>query len=423
MIPEFLLDINAKTGLETPQIVLEWEFEAGVETPLTEGVPWLWDNLYIRRSDYRFPEDISEGTVILSESYSSNPTVNLGDITSLIPFKYYYYSFILEYTTHSASPLLNEFDISRLGTNFYSECQNAPEVLLTGTDATTNVGSPIVTIPAPVAPALGFIGSEVEAGFIFEVDDGGIDDGFYEILSVDSDTQITLTSNLGAATVATCDYNVYSNHEKVWILTNKYERTRVLYRYDTGTGMVDYKIDPSAILDDNEEIEAIAHAGQRSVGEIGIVTNYRYISIPMYNETPTTADVINEWDLDMMVAGYRITGAAYYYSAPDDFILILDSNNLEYVVINEATGIAVGNFDVSALDEVTQSTLCGISIIDGTGIVLLGNRNYVYMFNGFINPTSADVVGVVYTRYLITNDFYVGLDSLLSFFNHIGCIL
>ena len=88
MEPEFLSYISACVGLETPQIVLGWEFEDGVETPLTEGVPWNWDNLYIRRSDYRFPEDISEGTVILSEAFSSSPTVNLGDITSLIPFKY-----------------------------------------------------------------------------------------------------------------------------------------------------------------------------------------------------------------------------------------------------------------------------------------------------------------------------------------------
>jgi len=90
MGPEFITEAEAVTALETPQILLAWSFDSDLTSPLS-GIPWLWDNMVVRRSKHRFPEDETDGDSVLSEAYSNFPTTNLSDTN----IDYYSISYII----------------------------------------------------------------------------------------------------------------------------------------------------------------------------------------------------------------------------------------------------------------------------------------------------------------------------------------
>jgi hypothetical protein len=400
MEPEFLTAIAAKTGLETPQVLVSWTFDDDYETPLTSGVPWLWETLYLRRSAYRYPEAISEGTSVLTEAFSTTPTASVGDITSLTELAQYYYSLFFAYRQHSSSTLVLDRDVSRLGSNFTGLCYEQAPVLQTGTDGTTNMGSPLFTIPAPVLPALGFRGNHIEAGFIFQIADGGADDGYYRIVSVDSDTQVTLDTPLGVNAAGTVNYNVYSDHKKFWIGCNSHDGLKTLYRYDSKTCMVDFKIVLNDVLAGTEQVRDIAYANHIA-GMVGVITNLRYIKLPYNDETPTTADIVLQLAFGtILTSGFNVRSAKYATGAPGSLI-ILDSQHLEIVVCSEATGVVASTYDISGLDEVTAATLGGVAYDPvGSGVnayLLVANRNYIYSFDVLsAAPTSADVIEITY---------------------------
>lgn len=416
MEPEFLSSVNAKTALETPQILLEWAF-ANAETPLTTGVGWDWNLFSIRRSSYRFPEDVSEGTSILTESHSSTPTTAKGDVSSLQAMTHYYYSMFLQYNTHSSSALGFDKNVSRLGTRLTSVCYEKQKSLLFGTNGTSNAGNPVFTIPAPVPPALGFIGSGVEAGFILYIHDGGADDGYHSILSVDSDTQITLTGNLGVGVAGTVDYTVLSDHYKFWMSGISFEAKKTLWRYDTKTEMVDFAIDLSSLLAIGEQVCSIAFANHIT-DTLGLVTNRRYLSIPDSVLVPTDTDIIHTWSVSAILdPGYLIKGACWHNPGAVNTIYVLDASSLSVVVVAETTGVVSATIDLSNLDEVASDTLYGLTttIYAGTVRLVVGTRNYAYAFGlGIPAPAPANVYFLTYSTDLISADIGYYRDVLTS---------
>jgi hypothetical protein len=253
--PEFITAIEAKTALETPQILLSWAFDGSVVSPLN-NVVWPWDNLELRRSQYRFPEDETDEDNILTEAYSSNPTTVLSDITTAA-FLEYYYSLFLQYTEHSSSLIGINHDVKRLGAQLSAVISEDPPVFYGGVD-----GSTVATAVFTSANSA-FLSNGVEAGFILEIIEGGADDGFYRIVSVDSETQVTLDSSVSLTTSA-IDFLVYTDQRKYWIAGVDYYRKATLWRRDSEAQVVDYKIDLSELLDLDEFVTSASYSGVRT---------------------------------------------------------------------------------------------------------------------------------------------------------------
>ena len=407
MKPEFLTYIDANTSLETPQILVEWTFDNPV-SPIDPGLSYLWSDLYIRRGEFRYPEGVTEGTAILTEVYSTSPSIYKADIASMDALKEYYYSIFFRYLAHSSSLISLDQDISRLCTVVYSVKEEVQTPIFTRIDeGSSAVGSPIFTDVIG-----GFYTNNVEAGFILQIHEGGADDGYYTILSVDSDTQVTLTSNLTLLAVGTIDFSVYSDHKKFWICGKDYQNLSVLYRYDSQTLMVDYKIDLSGLLNSGEIVRSVVHTGEKS-GEIGIVTNTRYVSFTI-NTTPDAGDIIQEWNLDgRLEPGYLVTGSCY--SLANTYIYLLDSNHMSIVTVNEITGAVVTTMDISGLPDASISTIRGLGLdtvgFGGVEWLLIGNSNYVYSIaENAVAPDDSGVEMVTYTEDVIGSDISFYLD-------------
>lgn len=99
--------ISAEMGLETPQAVVRWRYE--------DTLPEI-DLISLRRSLFRFPESLSEGTALLDEAPTSQATLrdSLSD-TTVEPFKVYYYSLFFTHKGPFSMDLNFSDDIQRLG--------------------------------------------------------------------------------------------------------------------------------------------------------------------------------------------------------------------------------------------------------------------------------------------------------------------
>lgn len=408
MEPEFLTIIDAKTALETPQILLSWEF-ANIVSPIA-SIEWLWDQMIIRRSKYRYPESITEGTSILSENYSPVPTVHKGDVDTLEGMLYYYYSLFLQYKDHSSSLIDIDQDISRICTDFTGVCYDTPVAMLSGLDGTSNASSAVFTIPAPTLPALGFRGSNVTPGSILHIL-AGLDLGYHIIKSVDSDTQITLDIVLTDTNIGGVNYEVITDHVKFWITGTNFYGKKVIYRYDTRSQMVDYKIDVTNLLQSGEVVTSIPYANIIP-GFIGILTNKRYLQVAI-SESPILGDIVNSWNLTgKLKGGYIVKGSCLIPAVSD--IAILDSIHLEIVIIDEATGTVVSTTDLSGLNEVTPETITGLSLDANDNQFIVTNKNYSYSFlTSVASPIPANVDLITYTRNLVNQDitFYTDIMS------------
>lgn len=404
MGPEFIASLSAKTALETPQILLEWEF-GDVETPMCSGVAYKWDNVVIRRGDFRFPEDPTEGTSILSEAYSSSPTVNLSDIDSLDGMREYYYSLYLQYTEHSTSLIDLNQDIGRLGAVTACCAYDQPEAFLSGIDGQTTASQPTFDSAGST-----FRTDGVSAGDILEIDEGAADDGFYTIISVNSETQVTLDSNL-TLTTSNVDFNVYPGHPKFWFGGFDFKRRPVLWRWDATTQLIDYKIDLSILLGVDEYPIGIALADQISGTKyIAFISQTDYIRIPIMEE-PQVEDIIESFDAaSKLTAGGELAGAFYYNSN----VYLLDTANYEIRVVVESTGVVSATKYLNAIDGLAGKRLYGLSRDGVNGLIYFGAANYILGYDeAQASPTSAHVEKLVYVRDLLRGSpaFYTELLS------------
>lgn len=412
--PEFLSAISAKTALETPQILLEWTY-ADLETPLTQGVLWDWKTSIIRRSIDRYPETKTEGTLILNESFSDSPRTSKSDIDNLIPLRSYYYSLFLEYVDHSSSPCVLSQDIKRLGSRFSGVAVDKRDSIVSGTDGVTNSGSANLDSAGST-----FLTDGVQAGFIVELKEGTADDGFYRIVSVNSETQVTLDSNL-TVNDTDVDFEVFTDHDKFWISGIDYKRRPSLWRYDSRTQMVDFKVDLSTILDTDEFPRSVLGILTISATDyITLITHKRYIRLPYLNSSPLVTDIAAEWNFSTtsLTDGYDVIGGAVDPSIINAFntVYLVDRNALEVKAIREDTpSTTVATYDVSGLDEVNSSNLYGVSLDTASSYILVGNRNYVYGFDSATtSPTAADITSLTYLRALLLGDFSHSLALLDS---------
>lgn len=400
--PEFLSAINAKTALETPQVVLTWTF-ADLNTPITSGVPWEWKNLDIRRSTDRYPESKTEGDSILSEAFSSSPSVSLADLMPAALFEHYY-SLFLTYREHSTNNVSLDQDVRRLGAEFAGVVEDERRLIVPAiADGSTTATSPIITSPTST-----FLADGVQAGFYVEIDDGGADDGFYRIVSVNSETSLTLSANLTLTVGGTVDFKIYTDHNNLWIAGIDYQRKQSVWLWDTRTQKCDFKIDLSDVLDLDEKILGLGYAGTISgTRSIAFITGTRYMRVPDNLLKPTTADIIDQWTLASsgLTPGYQVTGITVDPSiiAGSDKVYLLDAANEELTELAEATGALTTAHDLSSLSDTTA--LQGVAI-DFTGSEwVIGNYNYAYIVTvGATITGNDDVNSVVYFRNILTAD-------------------
>lgn len=403
--PEFISSLEAITGLETPQIILEWVY-GSPDTPITEGVSWVWDSLYLRRSLYRYPESITDGDEVLTESESSSPSINCADITNLESLRSYYYSLFFSYTEHSSSEVGLNAQVGRIGSKFYSIGNDKVTEIIAGTDGST-VGTTSFS-----SPGSAFLTSGVEAGFILVIEDGTVDDGEYAISSVDSETSITLETAV-TLTSSTVDFYIKDNHHKFWISGKDYSNESVLWKYDSESSLVEFKIDLSSILNAGELPLSVSYAGTvygESADSISIVTNFRFLRIPYSNANPEIDDIINSWDLDTLVDGYNVAGSFLdpgIYNISSNTVYILDNHHQEIKLLSESDGSIVSTIDVSDLPEVSNYTLRGLCANYTDGEIYIGNRNYVYVvpYTASSPVSVTEVLRVIHARNLIISDF------------------
>lgn len=412
MGPEFLSTIESRTALETPQIICKWSF---AEVASLADVPWFWDSMKLQRSDYRYPEDETEGDNVLSESYFVDPSVAISDV-SIDGMKEYYYSLFFQYTEYNTSNLNLDQVTHRLGSSLAAIYPDEKVVLVAATDGATQSGQPTVTSTGST-----FWTSGVQAGFLLEIDEGGADDGFYRILSVDSETQVTLESNL-SLTASNVDFNVYSDHDKFWIAGVDFHRKATLWRWDSKSSMVDKKIVLDDLLDLDEFVAAIAYVGTISSTQyIAFLTQKRYVRLPTPSDlvsTPDDEDVTNTWLLTNMPPNYEVVGAFLDLTvfAGADTVYVLDVVSKQIQLLAEADGSAGSVIDLSGLAEVsTYDALRGLAPDYDNSTILVGNRNYIYSFDSTASsPDSGDVDRIVYVRELLNADLGLYKDSLAS---------
>ena len=429
MGPEFIDSVNAKTALETPQIVLTWSF-LDVESPFCAGVPWHWENLYIRRSEFRYPNDYTDGDNILSEAYSDVPSTSFGDLT-LEGLDHYYYSLILKYTEPSTSTIGIDHDVKRLGSRLssvYAEdgsqlIRNA--ILCSGVDGVTVIGSANFDSAGST-----FRTDSIQPGFLLQIDEGGADDGYYKIVTVNSEVQVTLDSLL-TLNAANVDFNIYSDHQKFLISGIDYKKKKSIWRYDSHTQMVDLKLNFSPILGTGEFIESIVHVGNLGGATVGlsILTQSRYIRVSYaYSDTGkldlAATDILNEWDITTLISGYEVAGAFIDdLLHADYYVYILDRVNLVIRYLKEIDGTLGGTL-VLQMVGVGASTLTGLSYDAITTDYLIGNNNYIYSVptGGLVSPvTDIEVDHVIYSRQLLSSDFSQYVD-FYSGVHNIVCV-
>jgi hypothetical protein len=408
--PEFLTSINAKTALETPQTVLTWAFDSDLETPLTSGVAWDWINLDIRRSLFKYPELVSEGDNILSEAFSSVPSTSIADLT-VDGFKQYFYSMFFLFREHSTSLIDIDQSIKRIGLRLGGVHADERQSIVTGADGVSNSTAVFTSAGST------FLTDGIQAGFWLEIDDGGADDGFYRILSVDSETQITLEVSL-TLSVGTIDFDIFTDHDKYWIAGINFQRKQRLWRWDTRTEGIDFEVDLSSILAVDEFVVAVPFVGTLSGSQwVSIVTQTRYIRIPYENNLPLAADIEEEWDLDNMTAGYEVAGAFLdptLFQAADN-VYILDTVNNEIKVLLEADGTLTATIDLSGLNAGVGLDFRGLTADFAGSLILVGNRNYVFSFTeGVASPAVTDTQKTTYTRDLLIADIDLYINPLTT---------
>jgi hypothetical protein len=408
--PEFLSEVGARTGLETPQAVLSWTF-AGLETPITDGVPWDWKTLDIRRSDDRYPESKSEGVSILSEAFGENPSTSVADLTPTALLEHYY-SLFLTYREHATNNVSLDQDVRRLGAEFAGVVEDERRLIIPAiSDGSTSTGTALVTSATAT-----FLTDGVQAGFYVEIADGGADDGFYRIVSVNSETSLTIDTALTLTVVGTVDFKIYTDHDNLWIAGIDYHRKQSLWLWDTRTQKCDYKIDLSEILNLDEKIVGLAYAGViGGTRSIAFVTNTRYVRVPDDILQPVTADIIDQWTLSGsgLTPGYQVTGASVDPSIflGSDYVYLLDASNEELVVVTETAGALFSKVSLSGLDD--TSSLKGVAFDFNSNVWMIGNHNYVYKISTGGDVTDhTRVTGVSYTRNTLLGDIGYRKDPL-----------
>jgi len=401
MQPDFITSIEASTALETPQILLSWEFDTTLVTPLS-SILWLWENIYIRRSNIRYPEDTSEGDSVLSEAYSDDPTTTLAD-TGVDDLDEYYYSIFFKYIEHSSSTIGINQDISRLGNRIAGVSFDSQEVVVSGIDGSTTASSADFDSSGST-----FLTDGIQAGFYFEIDEGGADDGVYRIVSVNSETQVTLDSNL-TLTASNVDFNIYDYHKKYWIIGRDFKNKPTIWLWNTANELVDQKIDLSELLSSDETIVSFTMADIiSSTKYIAFCTNSRYIRIPVVDE-PEDSDVIEEFNFSgKLTPGFLVTGSTYNGGS----VYVLDANNQEIKKITESTGTVTSTYDLSGIDGI-DTTIFGLGTDDGT-YLYVGANNYIYGFlESVTSPDSSDIDYLMYARDILDSDldFVVDLEG------------
>jgi len=394
-MPEFLSSIEARTALETPQIVTSWVFNPNLRVPFSAGgsdglgIPWVWDNLYLRKSLYNFPQAATDGDAVFTEAYSSSPSTSCAD-TALQAMKNYNYSLLFRYTEPPSSLIIDEQDINRLGVQIDSVFPAdgfVGDITKPGAGYFLDlvVGSPTgsVTGGFPTVTIAGFdlFANNIQAGSIFRIN-SGVNVGYYRVLSVNSATQLTLTSNVGTSDGSIL-FSIFTHHKKFWIAGLDFHKKPALWRWDATTKLVDRKIGLSDLLDLDETVVSIAYVQKLSgVYYICLVTQKRYLRFtydPLVVGVDDTTGIIidRQWTFGALTPGFQVTGG---FVDPASFgvsvtVWLLDSESNKIIVLLESNGSLVATYDLSLPD--ANIGLIGMFPVYGYQRIMVGNGNVV----------------------------------------------
>ncbi len=418
-----LSSINADMALETPQTLLSWIFE--------NNLPEL-EFIRLRRSTYRYPETISDGTALLNEVVdNADLRVGYGD-TGVAAGLVYYYSLFIQHKGPFASTRNYEDDIERLGTirSVYPKHTFIEDVVIgTGAPPQTVFSGTIANIPVKQFSII--VTTICGAATRIVQDDGaGGWFGYAAAGSIDYDTgawSITFTTAPDAAEPVYCDYG-YGDQE-FWILAKDNDATPVLWAYNHQTLLCDERIDFSVILNSGEEFIAIIdYVVSGSDRLVELATNQRYLLITF----PTTVTAILavhvtvEWDFNNKLdLGYEVTGACRDLGTPGDpttlGVRILDSTNYTARLFQN-DGTLIRDMDLTSLSDFD---LRGLSIWDsglgGTGIIIGANKVTFAVDTTNVVPALSGMF-VTPVRQSITADFVGFRDKLVVIDNVLGIL-
>jgi hypothetical protein len=402
MGPEFLSAIQAKTALETPQILLDWTYDSPA-SDFCATVPYLWDQIVLRKSAYRYPEDVTDGDAVTSINYATDAVDYYAD-TNLVGLKQYFYSLFFQYTEPCSSPIVLDQDIARLGSEITAVYPAEMNILTQAADGSTTAG--VATIDSPLST---FVTDGVQPGCIVEIADGGADDGFYTVVSVNSETQMTINVAL-TVTSATVDFVVYDSYRRFWVAGFDFDRQQTIWLWNSHTQLVDQRLLLGNLLSLDEKIRAIPFIGLiAGTRYASIITDAQYIRFEAgtdLREEVASTDVVVDWTLSGVIGNNHEAVGAYWDGAGD--LYILDNTNLEITVITELTGTATVTNDISGLP-LYDNTTVGLHV---SGVnTYVGSQNYIMEFpTATASPTAADITGVSFSRYAITGDFALYTD-------------
>ncbi len=403
-----LSSIDADIALETPQATVEWEFDP--------QIPDI-DIVRLRRSTFRFPEDITEGDVLLDESFDpTNPRTSFAD-TSVEAQKVHYYSVFFDLFGPFSMAREFEKDIERFGLirSVRVKPDTTSEVIDTGTGATdTFTGSLTNT---PVAPGSLSIVTIISSSTVTVTDDGqgnligDIGAGTNTINYVTGAYDVTFSGNPDSSEPITATYG--HDTESYWLAGRDNQASQVFWAFNTRTELGDERIDVSLIMRSDEQILSLLDYVVTGITSpltrrFDFLTNQRYIAVEIDDDATgvATADIQDQFELsEKLPPGFFVEGGAMDrdVSGGSRRIRILDSVNEEARLLT-TTGTLVRTMDLSGLGDLVDN-LRGLAydvtnhrLFVGSGKVFFG------IGSGATAPVAATLSVIAPIRQSITAD-------------------
>jgi len=411
--------IEAKQALETPQILVEWTFD-----DIVADIEYI----RIRRSDYRYPETVSEGDAVLDEAADmADLRASFADI-SVDADKVYYYSVFFDLYGQFAVPQELSQDVERLGELFsvYRHHDYLPLTQIAlgtgGIDTYTGyLSTPVKPRSLTFTTVVGLSATVVtDNGAGALVGDIGIgnnminyDTGYYDV---------TFVGNVDPGSPVYVDYGY--GDDKYWIFAKNNSGVPVLWSYNTTKELCEEEIDLSAII--SERPVAILNFDlTSSTRTFELLTSSKYVAVTIDSDATEvlTGDVTQEWDLSTILSpGFNVVGGCKEFSpGPSEVgIRILDSTNEELLLVS-SSGTLLSTTDLSGLD--LSGSYYGCSYDLENLYYLIGSGKMVYAFDtAETAPTNPDIQGLIPVRRSLTSDFSREGDRLVVVDDSVGVI-
>lgn len=404
---DILTSVSADMALETPQAVLQWEFD----NPIPEV-----DRVKVNRSTFRYPEDDSEGDSLLDEAQTSQASLrtSFSDTTPEKDRVHYYSVFFDHFKQFSMTQELEQ-DIERLGVirgvNLHCVFVEDEDVG-TGTGAQDTFTGTLAN--SPIKPYSVVITSVVSSSPVTVVDDGAgnligdVGAGTNTIDYETGDFDVTFSGNVDATEDVLVDY-CYGD-ESYWILARDNDNETVLYSWNTRTTLVDERINLTSILRSGERgVSLVDYIPSSSDRTFEIATSERFIQVTVDTDAETieSADIVAEWDFEgALDTGFEVVGASKddistSATAVTRGVRLLDKAN-EKAPLFTLAGALSRDMDLVGLTADIKDNLRGITFHSFSELTVIGNDKVLYGIDTTeVSPTNLDITAVFPVRYVL----------------------